>query len=125
MLGIADIPEIDMKLRTSILTITAAALMSPLVVPADTAAPAPVAAAAKAAEASKPAETTAATTSDKQARTKKPVCDSSTASRIQASPGQPCKLSASPTRTYTQEELLNTGENNVADALRKLDPSVR
>jgi hypothetical protein len=42
----------------------------------------------------------------------------STASRI------PNQCSASPVRTYSQEDVQRTGQTDVADALQMLDPSI-
>jgi hypothetical protein len=47
-------------------------------------------------------------------------CIKTTGSRIPVKEGQ-CQ--SVPGRTYTQEELRNTGEPNTAEALRRLDPS--
>jgi hypothetical protein len=90
-----------MKLRPLVLCFSVAALISPL--------------AALAADATTPPAASA--------KAKKPTCETSTASRIQASPAQNCRQnSSSPTRTYTQEDLQRTGEINTVEALRKLDP---
>jgi hypothetical protein len=44
-----------------------------------------------------------------------------TASRL---PAKPDECSATPGRAYSQTEVQQTGQTNVADALRMLDPSI-
>jgi outer membrane receptor for ferrienterochelin and colicin len=44
--------------------------------------------------------------------------ENSTASRI------PKQCSASPVRTYSQEDVQRTGQTDVANALKMLDPSI-
>jgi hypothetical protein len=48
-------------------------------------------------------------------------CSLATASRIAQGPDQ---CSASPGRTYSQQDVERTGQTNVADALQMLDPSI-
>jgi len=48
-------------------------------------------------------------------------CSMASASRVPIS-SEEC--SAAPGRTYSQEDVQRTGQTNVADALRMLDPSV-
>lgn len=48
-------------------------------------------------------------------------CGIASASRI---PESPDACSASPGRTYSQQDVERTGQTDVADALRMLDPSV-
>ena len=48
-------------------------------------------------------------------------CSQPTASRI---PTKPDECSATPGRTYSEEDVQRTGQQNVGDALRMLDPSV-
>jgi hypothetical protein len=48
-------------------------------------------------------------------------CALPTASRL---PAKPDECSATPGRTYSDTEVQQTGQTNVADALRMLDPSV-
>jgi len=51
-----------------------------------------------------------------------PPCSApATASRLPPKPGE---CSASPGRTYTQEDVQRTGQTNVGDALQLLDPSI-
>ncbi|HMA10807.1 MAG TPA: hypothetical protein VKO83_02890 [Steroidobacteraceae bacterium] len=42
-----------------------------------------------------------------------------------AKPGDCAKAARGPYRSYSRDELDSTGETNLADALRKLDPSIR
>lgn len=52
-------------------------------------------------------------------------CDRVTGSIIRPSAKRECKSASSqPMRTYTQEDIQRTGEMDVANALRKLDPSI-
>jgi hypothetical protein len=48
-------------------------------------------------------------------------CSLATASRIAERPDQ---CSASPGRSYSQQDVERTGQTNVADALQMLDPSI-
>jgi hypothetical protein len=48
-------------------------------------------------------------------------CALATASRIPTKPGE---CSATPGRTYSQTEVQQTGQTNVGDAMRMLDPSI-
>lgn len=45
-----------------------------------------------------------------------------TATRIRKDKAADCEKTAAPTRTYTQEEIQQTGETDIGQALRKLDP---
>jgi hypothetical protein len=55
-------------------------------------------------------------------RTAEAACPlNSTASRIPARPGQ---CSASPGRTYSNEEVEQTGQTDLGSALQMLDPSI-
>jgi hypothetical protein len=47
-----------------------------------------------------------------------------TGSRIRPAVGQPCP-SASALRSYSQADLQRTGQNQIADALRLIDPIFR
>jgi len=48
-------------------------------------------------------------------------CSVAAASRLPAKPGE---CSATPGRTYSQEDVQRTGQTNVGDALQMLDPSI-
>ena len=53
-------------------------------------------------------------------------CDVAPGSRIQRKKPEVCKdIAQQPYRSYSKEEIDNTGETNIAEALRKLDPSFR
>jgi hypothetical protein len=72
-------------------------------------------------------ETTAAETAakpDTADNAKKPApCEKVTGSRVRPS-SRDC-ASTKPFRTYTADDLERTGEMNMSDALRKLDPIFR
>ncbi|MEO8306604.1 MAG: hypothetical protein ABI616_01020 [Pseudomonadota bacterium] len=97
-----------MKLRMLILSVGIAGLLGPAtILAADT-------------EPTKPAPTDQASAKPK---TKTYVgCDRVTGTAIRPSTKNDCKSSVQPYRVYTQDELQRTGESNIADALRKLDP---
>jgi hypothetical protein len=48
-------------------------------------------------------------------------CSVASASRLASKPGE---CSATPGRTYSQEDVQRTGQTNVGDALQMLDPSI-
>lgn len=81
-----------------------------------------------AAEEATPAQDAKAT---QQQQPKKPAaepakCTHAPGSRIRLSTPEDCaKASRGPFRSYSKEDLDRTGETNMADALRKLDPSFR
>jgi len=51
-------------------------------------------------------------------------CDVAPGSRIQRKKPEVCKdIAQQPYRSFSKEEIENTGETNIAEALRKLDPS--
>jgi hypothetical protein len=52
-------------------------------------------------------------------------CEYLTGSRIRHDPPVDCDSGTSPTRVFTREELENTGEASLGDALRALDPRLR
>ena len=53
-------------------------------------------------------------------------CTHAPGSHIKLAKPEDCKKAArGPYRSYSKEDLESTGETNVADALRKLDPSFR
>lgn len=100
-----------MNIRSGIVAAMAVALIAPLAVvhAADTAS-APKAAAKEKGEAKK----------------EEAQCDVAPGSRIKQSKAVDCKkISKQPFRSYSKEELDTTGETNVAEALRKLDPIFR
>jgi hypothetical protein len=74
----------------------------------------------------KPAESAAAATEAtvKPAETKpaEAKCEYVTGSRIRHDPPVDCDEGPPGSRTFTSKELQNTGELNMAEALRKLDP---
>jgi hypothetical protein len=95
-----------MSRQTKLIPLVAAALLLPLgvAVAQDVAAPA-----AKKAE----------------SKAKKKVeaeCEQTSASRIHYSKTTGCLKPMQPTRTYTKEELDSTGQTDVGEALRRLDP---
>ncbi len=97
-----------MKYRHALLAATVAALLSPLAMSAEEAGK-------KAAE-------------EKPQKVEAVDCQTITGSRIKASkPAKDkagkCAASSSPTRTYTKEDLEMTGQTDLADALRQLDPT--
>jgi hypothetical protein len=52
-------------------------------------------------------------------------CDRVTGSNITPSRKDGCKSSVQPNRTYTKDDIDRTGETDLAQALRKMDPSFR
>ncbi|MET0292272.1 MAG: hypothetical protein ABW136_07880 [Steroidobacteraceae bacterium] len=56
------------------------------------------------------------------AKAPKPEPCVASASRIKPEKGKECAKSAAPTRTITREEIQQTGETDMSQALRKLDP---
>lgn len=89
------------------LTLIAAALLLPLgAVAADAAAPA---ADAPKASTAKPVKKTTL------------ECDT-TSSRIRRDKGGKCTPSSAPTRTYTKEDIDSTGQTDLTEALKRLDP---
>jgi len=53
-------------------------------------------------------------------------CDVAPGSRVRQAKPEDCqKIAKQPFRSYSKEELDSTGETNVAEALRKLDPAIR
>lgn len=95
-----------MTIRTSFLVTAAAAMLAPFAVMASD-----------------------APTKDKdEAKAEKPVaeCTQVTGSRIKARNAASCdRLANRPFRSYSAERLQETGEIDMADALRKLDPAFR
>ena len=53
------------------------------------------------------------------------MCEYVTGSRIRHDPPVSCDSGTLGMRTFTGEDLRNTGETNIADALRKLDPRLQ
>lgn len=51
-----------------------------------------------------------------------PDCEDTTSSRIRRDKAGSCAKSASPTRSYSREDIERTGQMDVGDALRRLDP---
>ncbi len=58
----------------------------------------------------------------KDARSKKAEPCIDTSSRIRRQKAGECTPSAAPTRSWSREEIEQTGETDVGQALRKLDP---
>jgi hypothetical protein len=71
--------------------------------------------------AAKPAATQASTT-DAAKPAKAKVCENISGSRIRPSLAEGCRSASGPLRTFTQEDLQRTGEIDLNQALRKLDP---
>lgn len=71
----------------------------------------PVAAEAEGADATRPA--------------KSRTCADVSGTRIRPNPAQGCRSAFGPLRAYTQEDLQRTGETDLNQALRKLDPIFR
>jgi outer membrane receptor for monomeric catechols len=97
-----------MKYRNALLATTIAVLLSPLAMSAEEAGK-------KAAE-------------EKPQKVESVECETVTGSRIKAArPAKDkagkCAVSSSPTRTYSKDQIDMTGETDIADALRKLDPA--
>ncbi len=94
--------ETTMKFRTNILAVAATAMLAPL------------------------AAMSADTKAKDGAKVEKPaaVCEQVTGSRIKPRAGTSCEKQAKgPFRSYSAERLQETGEIDLAAALRKLDPS--
>jgi hypothetical protein len=100
-----------MRIRSGIVSAFAVALIAPLgAVQASDTATAPKADAKEKVEAKK---------DDAQ-------CDTAPGSRIrQAKPADCKKMAKQPFRSYSKEELDSTGETDINEALRKLDPIFR
>jgi hypothetical protein len=84
------------------------------------AAAAPAAVLAGETPASAPAATTASTVKPAKAAD----CSIQTGSRVRSN-GKPICSTGAAQRSYSQKELQMTGETNIADALRRLDPIFR
>jgi hypothetical protein len=98
-----------MKIRSMILSLSAAALLAPM--------------ACLAADDATPASTDPATvTTEAKPKKLETLCDNVTGTRIRPSRSNNCASAARPFRTYTQEELERTGEVDLSEALRKIDP---
>jgi hypothetical protein len=52
-------------------------------------------------------------------------CDQVTGSRIRSATRKHCEPVGQPMRSYSAEELRSTGEMDLSEALRQLDPSFR
>jgi hypothetical protein len=100
-----------MKIRSGIVTAFAVALIAPLgaVHAADT-------------------DTTAKEPAKEKSAAKKDEakCDVAPGSRIRQAKSEDCKkIAKQPFRSYSKEEIDNTGETDINEALRKLDPIFR
>ena len=81
----------------------------------------PPAAATKAA--AKPAATEAAAKETADAKPARPkACEYISGSRMRPSLAEGCRTASGPLRVFTQEDLQRTGEIDMNQALRKLDP---
>jgi hypothetical protein len=100
-----------MKFRSRLLAMTVAALLMPV--------------AALAADTTQTEKEPAREKAEpKKAEAAAATCDKVTGSRIKPTRETSCeKASNRPIRTYTADELRNTGETDLGAALRKLDPS--
>jgi hypothetical protein len=100
-----------MNIRSGIITALAVALVAPL-------------GAARAADTDTSAKPAAKEKSE--AKKEEAKCDVAPGSRIKRSKADDCKkLSKQPFRSYSKDELDTTGETDMAEALRKLDPIFR
>lgn len=99
-----------------------AALAVALLLPLGTALAAEPAATAPAAEQAAPTAAEDGKDSPKKAHRAKATDHRCTASRIRKDKAVDCEKTAAPTRTYTQEDIQQTGETDIGQALRKLDP---
>jgi hypothetical protein len=61
-------------------------------------------------------------TANKDNKKKDQKCAVTTGSRIRRDPPADCERATPGERSYTAEELATTGEMNLSEALRKLDP---
>jgi hypothetical protein len=103
--------ETVMKYRTALLATGVAALLAPLALQAEE--PAAKAAAEKTQKVEKTEKTEAS-------------CNQLTGSRIKPARSGKCEsLSPSPLRSYSKEDLERTGETDLNEALRKVDPAFR
>ena len=105
-----------MRIRTRIITSLAIALLAPagLVHAADPAA----------AEATPAAD--AGVAKKDAVKKDEPVCTTAPGSRVRAAKPAECrKLAKQPYRSWSKDDLDSTGEANLADALRRLDPSIQ
>jgi hypothetical protein len=105
-----------MRIRTRFITSVAVALLAPagLIHAGDTAA-----------THATPA-TDASPVKKEAAKKDEPICTTVPGSRVRAAKPEACrKLAKQPYRSWSKEDLDSTGEANVADALRRLDPGIR
>ena len=97
-----------MKLRNLALTFAIAGLLAPVTL--------------LAADPAKPATEQAADRTA-PAKPRHPAsCENVSGTRILPNPKNACRSAIQPMRTYTKEDLDRTGEIDMAEALRKLDP---
>jgi predicted flap endonuclease-1-like 5' DNA nuclease len=71
----------------------------------------------------KPASTEATAAAAKPAKAK--TCENSSGTRIRQDPAKGCRTPVGLLRVYTQEDLQRTGETDLNQALRMLDPIFR
>ena len=102
-----------MNFRKQIVVACATSLLVPLAV---LAADAPAAAAAAAKEAAR---------KEVEAKKASALCEAVTGTRIRPAKDDNCRASVSPFRSYTAEDLQQTGKIGLAEALRDLDPIFR
>ncbi len=108
---------------------TLAALTAALLLPLSAFAADPVAPPANTAAKPAPTETETKTatetrTKDAEAKKAEAKCEQSTSSRIRKSK-EDCGKDASPTRSYSKDEIESTGQTDTGEALRRLDPRVQ
>jgi hypothetical protein len=122
--------EITMKSRIGVaawvaaswLAVTAVGAAEPAQQKADSG-PAAVTATGNA-SADKTKATTKVKAADKEKKKQEQNCTTTTGTRIRREPPADC-ASMPGQHTYTAEEIASTGEMNVSDALRKLDPRLQ
>ena len=104
------------------LALFTALLASTFAAAAQTPAPTPVDPAAPVSEAAQPAAADKLASEDKLADRN---CLKETGSRVIRADSKGRKCAIGPGRSYTKDDIDRTGSIDLADALRKLDPSIR
>ena len=99
-----------MNLRTGTLATLAAAMLLPL--------------GAIAADAPAPAKAQSEATAAKEKKVEKAPCESTATTRLRRSKGEDCVRDPG-SRTWTKEELDNTGQMDTREALKRLDPRIQ
>lgn len=98
-----------MKIRSITAAALASALLLPLTLHAGDETPPPA------------AKTEASATSAHKGAKADPRCEPTAQTRIRKNKAQGC-IDIQPTRSYSREELENTGQTDTAEALKRLDP---